>query len=210
MRKRIKVRSQAEFDRVVADGNVAVCREGYFEASGSASVSASGSASVSAYGSASVSASKYVAVHRHGDTARVDGGVLIQVPKLTDPETFLEFDDCEVSGRGSRATVVLYKAVDHAFNSYWDANYTPGSRTSCDDWLPEASCGRGLHFSPRAFIARRYFRQATRFVACRVKVADIVVIGDMGADKVKAPACECLYEVDIDGKRIEIEETKAA
>jgi len=239
----VDVTSQAELDRAVADGNIPVCRSGYFEASGNASVRAYGNASVSAYGNASVSAygdasvrafddasvraygnasvsaygnasvsaSKYVAIHRHGDTPKVDGGVLIQIPDLTDPANFLEFYGVAVEGRGRRATAVLYKAVDGDFNSHHGTNYTPGTTTTCDDddWSPENCCGYGLHFSPRPLIAQRYMSAATRFVACRVKVSDIVVIGDHRPDKIKVPACECLHEVDIDGEPLEVAEAAA-
>ena len=53
-------------------------------------------------------------------------------------------------------------------------------------------------------MARRYFHDATRFVACRVKLADIVVLADYAGvvDKVKAGACRVLHEVDVDGERV--------
>jgi hypothetical protein len=88
-------------------------------------------------------------------------------------------------------------------------SYQPGEKPSAPDWDPEPCCGAGLHFSPRAFMARKYAPLGKRFVACKVKVADIVVITDYGTpDKVKAKACQVLHECDEDG--VELKALKAA
>jgi hypothetical protein len=173
------------------------------EASDSATVRASGSATVRASGSATVEASRFVAVTRHGETAKVNGGVLIQIPPTDTPEAWADFYGLKVS----RGTVVLFKAVDDEFRSGHGTTYTPGSKPSAPDWQDHDGCGNGLHFCPRPFMAHLYHTNATRFVACRVKLADLVVIGSypgaLPSDKVKAPSCTVLHECDEDGVKLE-------
>jgi hypothetical protein len=57
----------------------------------------------------------------------------------------------------------------------------------------------------------RYNESAVRFMACPVRLDEIVVIepGSEGVDKVKAPGCGPIYEVDIDGNRLAPVETPA-
>lgn len=81
-------------------------------------------------------------------------------------------------------------------------SYRPGTSAEALDWDPAPSCGGGLHFSPRPFMARKYV-SGSRFVACRVKLADVVVIDDYGtSDKLKARSCTVLFECDEDGLEI--------
>jgi hypothetical protein len=185
-------------------------------ASGSASVSAYGSASVSAYdsasvraydsasvrasGSASVSATPFVAVQRTGKLAKVDGGVLIQIPDVKTTEQFLDYYGI----KATRGTVTLYKLVDDQYVSGHGTSYKPGEKPTAPDWDPTPCCGQGLHFSPRAFMARKYASpDIERFVACKVKVADIVVIDDYRTpDKIKSPRCEVLFACDEDGEKV--------
>lgn len=101
--------------------------------------------------------------------------------------------------------ITVYKAVDAGLRS---AHHAPGARgpfpypigetVTVPDWRPVARCGGGLHFGPTPRVARSYFREATRFLACEVRVAGMVIIGD----KIKAKSARVLYEVDIDGNRI--------
>ena len=172
----------------------------------SATVRAYDSATVRAYGSATVRASKYVAVHRHGDTPKVNGGVLIQVPACGDLAEFCEYYGIEVK----RGKAILYKLVDDDFKSGHGTVYKPGKGASCDDWDARPQCGNGLHFSPRPIMARKY-SNGSRFVACEVKVADAVVItqGQPPPDKIKAPACKVLYECDVDGTQLAAERLAA-
>jgi hypothetical protein len=184
--------------RACDSASVRACDSASVRAYGSASVRAYGSASVEAYGSASVSATPFVAVQRHGDRAKVSGGVLIQIPPLDTAKQFCEFYGI----KASRGTVTVYKAVGNSYTSEHGATYTPGGTTSCDDWSAEPRCGGGLHFSPRPFMARKY-SGGPRFVACRVKLTDLVVIRDYGTpDKVKAPRCKVLYECNEDGEKL--------
>jgi hypothetical protein len=169
-------------------------------ASDSASVSASGSASVRASDSASVRATPFVAVQRTGKLAKVDGGVLIQIPEVKTTEQFFEYYGI----KATRGTVTLYKLVDDKYLSAHGTSYKPGQKPSASDWDSEPCCGSGLHFSPRAFMARKYASpKFERFVACKVKVADIVVIDDYGTpDKIKSPRCEVLFACDEDGEKV--------
>jgi hypothetical protein len=263
----VEVTTQAELDKAVAAGNIAICRAGFFVASGSASVRAYGSASVEAYGSASVraygsasveasgsasvraygsasvraygsasveaygsasveaygsasvqaydsasvQATNYVAVQRHPDRGyghpTVKGGVLIDIPAIKTPQDFCDFYGL----KPTRGSVVLYKGVSDDFKSRHGASYQPGKSTMCADWSKEPCCGNGLHFSPRPWMARKYAPDCTRFVACRVKLTEVVVIVDYGtADKVKAPSCRVLFECDEDGQEIKADAAVAA
>lgn len=204
----IEVGSQGELDKAIADGNIPICRKGFFTASdsasvwasGSASVEAYGSASVWAYGSASVRASQFVAVHRFGTAPQVTGGVVIQVPERKTADEWIGYYGLDIED----GHVVLYKAVDDRYLSGHGADYTPGLTVTAEDFEAHTDCGNGLHFGPRPFMAKRYHDAATKYVACRVKVEDIVVIRSYGgpSDKVKARSCEALFECDEDGERL--------
>jgi len=167
----VNVTTQADLERVVAEGNVPVCRSGFFRA----------------FGSATVHASKFVAIHHHGDGPNVTGGVLIQVPEIATAKDWCDYFAVKVT----RGQAVLFKAVGRDFRSGHGAEYAPGGKTECDDWNPRPVCGGGLHFSPRPFLALRY-SDGPRFVACRVRVADLVVIPGFGGvpDKAKAPGVQ--------------------
>ena len=166
----------------------------------SATVKAFDSATVKAFDSATVTAAPFVAVQRHGTKAKVNGGVLIQIPDIKTVEQFCEFYGLKLL----RGSVVLFKCVGDDYVSAHGASYRPGEKPVAADWDPEPSCGNGLHFSPRPFMARRYAPNGTRFVACLVKLADLVVINDgYGTpDKAKASRCSVLHEVDEDGERV--------
>jgi hypothetical protein len=99
----------------------------------------------------------------------------------------------------------LYKAVDDEFGSYHGASYAPGSTPQAGDWDGgEEECGGGLHFAPRPTFAFPATDDATRFVACPVRVEDIVVQRhSIYPNKVKARGvCAPVYEVDGDGAPI--------
>lgn len=195
----VEVTTQAALDAAIADSNIPVCRSGHFTVSDSASVRASGSASVEAFDSVSVEATPHVAVQRHGTKAKVQGGVLIQIPELDTPGAWCEFYGVTVDD--GHAT--LFKGVDNQLVSAHGTSYRPGDTVACDNWDPHDGCGNGLHFSPRPFMARKYV-DAERFVACQVKLSDVVVISGYGlSDKVKAPGCVVLFECTEDGEPVE-------
>lgn len=198
----VECSTQAEVDRVTAAGDVAIVRSGFYRASDSASVEAYDSASVRASGSASVRASKFVVVTRYGTTAKVDGGVLIQIPAVDTIEEWADFYGLAVED----GEVVVFKAVDDGLKSGYAMEYPIGGEVSAPDWDGATSCGGGLHFCARPFIAARYFGDATRYLACAVKVADAVVVASWDqrpSDKIKAASCRVIHEVDIDGHALE-------
>jgi hypothetical protein len=166
---------------------------------GQSTVRARGQSTVRAGDQSTVRAGKYVAIHRNGDLPKVTGGVLIQIPKIKTVEEFCDYYGIEVKG----GNVILFKAVNEKWVSTNRVAYEPGTSVTCDDWSTEPRCGGGLHFSPRAFLTRKY-SDGPKLLACKVKVKDIVVITDMGLpDKVKAKSCKVLHEVDIDGVKVE-------
>ena len=169
----------------------------------SATVSAYGSAIVSAYDLATVSATPFVAVQRISKLAKVNGGVIIQIPEIKTTADFLAYYGIKTT----RGTVTLYKLVDDNYVSAHNTSYKPGEKPTASDWDPKPCCGYGLHFSPQAFLARKYAAPTKeRFVACKVRVKDIVVIDDCGQpDKVKASSCTVLHECDEDGVELQAE-----
>jgi hypothetical protein len=163
----------------------------------SASVRASGSASVSASGSASVRASKGVSIHKQPSSrGKLQGGVLIEVPDLDscDAATWLDWYGIDVK----RGFAVLFKAV----NADWQTTrgpewtYAPGRKVVAADFAPTRECGQGLHLCAAPHISQRYLEGATRFVAVKVRAADLIPLGD----KVKVPSCTVLHEVDEHGQ----------
>jgi hypothetical protein len=185
---------------VVARGSAHVVARGsaHVVAWGSAHVVARDSAHVVARGSAHVEATPYVAVHLHSQHVRLSGGTVIDLTSLNaeNTETWLTYNGLTTDGDGA---VVLYKAVnddltsEHALPDGTHATYQPGTTLAAPDWRGDHECGGGLHLSPTPLHALDYHRRAIRFVACRVRVADLRTIG---WDKAKVPACAVLHEVD--------------
>ena len=227
-----EVSTQAELDALSADECPHLVGSGYFTVSGNATVSAwdnatvrasdnatvraSGNATVRASGAtqirahdvARVTAGKYVVVTKHGKRAKVTGGTVVAVPEIKTPAQWCEWHGLEVTGKGAARTVTVYKAVDDNYLSGYGTEYRPGSTPEAGDFERTDSCGGGLHFSASPFEAKRYNPSACRFLACPVRLSEMVVIhgGDDVPDKVKArrvlaPGC---VEVDIDGKPAEL------
>jgi len=166
------------------------------------------SSHVEAWGSSHVVASKFasVTVDRNSadNAAVVSGGVLIEIPAISTAEDWCAYHGAEVAD----GIAILYKAVD---DDYATANsrrvgifYTPGSEPTAPDWDPEPECGGGLHFTARPTAAKSYNPTATRFIACPVALADIVVHSPASyPDKVKAPRLAGpAVEVDIYGEPV--------
>ena len=208
--KWVEVSTQAQLD-ALKPGEAAIVRAGFFTAYGSATVTAydsatvtaydsatvraTGSATVTAYDSATVRATEYVAVHHLSQRASVTGGVIIR-PKTDTPADWCDFYGVDVK----RGMAVLYKAVEDDWQGTHKRGitYRPGDKPKAPDFSPVAECGGGLHLSPRPFMARTYCQDATHFVACKVRVADLILLGD----KVKVPGCTVLHEVDEDGEAL--------
>ena len=174
----VEVATQAQLDKAVKNGDIPVCRKGFF----------------SAYDSATVDATPYVAIHKFGTGPKVKGGVVIDVP--TTFESVAQW--CDYYGvKQSRGRLTVFKGVDANLVSSHGMQYEPGSTVTAPDWDAGEWCGNGLHFSPRAFLTHRY-TEAVRYLACTVKASDVTLLGD----KIKAPSCKVLHEVDIDGERV--------
>src|SRR5579872_3774040 len=169
-------------------------------ARGSSHVVAWGSSHVVARESSHVEATPYVAVTKQiGHRGKINGGVVIEIPKVETAADWLAFQGLTAK----RGLVTLYKAVDDEWKSGYGFVYAPGTKPACDDWNDRAACGGGLHFTAHPLISKSYHDQATRFVACPVRVSEIVVIDN---EKVKAPrVAGAIFEVGPDREPIAAE-----
>ena len=100
---------------------------------------------------------------------------------------------------------VVYKAVSpelEAGQSHRLTAYPIGETVAAPDWDPRKARGNGLHFSPTPRQALRYYQgpdsTKARYLACRVVLDTLVPLDD----KCKAPSCEVLHEVTIDGEAV--------
>ena len=140
-----------------------------------------------------------VGVLKH-DRATVDlpGAVILKTPEsVKTVEEWIDYYDCAGSEEGA---MEVYKRVGDDLASERGVVYAIGTEVACDDWNDRAECGGGLHFSPSAGATRRY-SSGSRVLLCEVQAADVVLLGD----KLKAPACKVIAEVDEDGERLALE-----
>jgi uncharacterized protein (DUF2345 family) len=168
----------------------------------SATVRAFGAVMVRARGQAQVETSGRVAVMRHGGGPVVSADAVTEATRPTTAEEWCAYYGVPVVD----GVATLYKAVDQNFESYHGGSYVPGSLPSAADWDGgEKECGGGLHFSPRPTFALAAPVDDVRFVACPVRLEDIVFVrGGVYPDKVKASAvCAPVYEVHEDGTAVE-------
>jgi hypothetical protein len=167
-------------------------------AGGSARVRAFGAAMVRARGEAHVEATGGASVVRHGRGAVVAGEGTSDVTSLATPAEWCEYYGVQVQD----GVATLYKAVEEDFSTYHGGSYGPGTEPFASDWDGgERECGAGLHFSPRPTFALPHPDDRMRFVACPVRLEDIVPHPDgLYPDKVKARGvCAPVYEVHEDG-----------
>lgn len=214
----VEVRTQAELDAALKDaaGKIIRCLgDGYFyiagsshvearesshvEARGSSHVEAAGAAHVEARDSTSVDAkSDLVVVHIYGSNTHVSGGTQIKVPEIRTPQQW-----CDWYGLlAADGVVTLFKGVDDSYMSPKGGNYTPGTIPEAPDWDGgKEECGGGLHFSPHPYMTLEFNSRATKFVACPVQLADIVVhCPAQYPQKVKARGCCApVWECDREG-----------
>jgi hypothetical protein len=170
----------------------------------SSTVTAYDSSTVTAYGSSTVTASKYTAVHLHSQHVTLDAhGAVLDVTAIDqhDPESWCEYTGVEVED----GTAIVYKAVDSELRSGRGLAYPIGETIVDPKWAPTDECGQGLHFGPTPVHALAYHSNATRFLACRVRLSEAVGISDGGTEKIKARSCDVLYEVDEHGRRLAVE-----
>jgi hypothetical protein len=138
-------------------------------------------------------------VHQHSRRATITGGVVIDALPPTTVDGWLDYYGLEVVD----GVVTLFKTVRKDWRSGHGFDYTPGTTPVAPDWDGgKAECGGGLHFSPRPWMARQFDTEATLFVGCPVRVADIRPPCEVDAypAKVKARGC-CgpVFQVDEDG-----------
>jgi len=167
-------------------------------AGGAATVRAFGSVMVRARGRAKVQATDGVAVMRHGPYVTVSGGTAREAVRPGTAEEWCRYYGVPLEN----GVATLYKAVNDDFDSYHGLTYRPGNEPRAPDWDGgERECGGGLHFSPRPTFALPVPGDELRFVACPVRLEDIVFHPDGDyPDKVKAAAvCAPVYEVLEDG-----------
>jgi hypothetical protein len=177
-------------------------------AGGSASVTARGSAVVKAWDSARVDAGDAAEVEAwEAATVAATGSARVKTWGAAGPEPIDGAAEwCDFYGvRVEDGIATVYKAVDDDFRSQFGFAYAPGSEPQASDWNGSPRCGGGLHFSPAPWFALELVPYATRFVACPVRIADMVLIEELQhRRKVKAPAvCAPVYEVDLKGDRVE-------
>ena len=161
------------------------------------------SATVHLYGSATAQhIGSHVAVHLHSGAVKVTGGVIIDHTGVSD------FEGAQWAAYHALADAdghaVVYKAVSpelEAGQSHRLTAYPIGETVAAPDWDPRKACG-GLHFSPTPRQALRYYQgpdsTKARYLACRVVLDTLVPLDD----KCKAPSCEVLHEVTIDGEAV--------
>ena len=199
-----EVKTQAALDKELAkaDPNVIVVCVGKnsFIVRGSSHVVARESSHVVAWESSHVEASQYVSVTKRArdSLVSISGGVLIEIPALNTAEEWLDYYGVPIVD----GVATLFKAVRQSYGSHFhdDFKYLPGSTPAAPDWDPVPECGNGLHFSPAPFMALEFYslEEEPRFIACPLRVEEIVVHPDgTYLNKVKAPrvALPC-YEVD--------------
>ena len=162
------------------------------------------SATVHLYGSATAQhIGSHVAVHLHSGAVKVTGGVIIDHTGVSD------FEGAQWAAYHALADAdghaVVYKAVSpelEAGQSHRLTAYPIGETVAAPDWDPRKACGNGLHFSPTPRQALRYYQgpdsTKARYLACRVVLDTLVPLDD----KCKAPSCEVLHEVTIDGEAV--------
>jgi len=153
---------------------------------------------------AKVFATAFVAITILSARATVEGGVQITPPDITTGAAWCEHYGVDV---GDDGIATLYKAVDEAWCSPHGFAYVPGTTPEAPDWDGgKQECGGGLHFCPQSWMVERWFEDWKHIVACPVRVEDISAHGFEAdyPDKCKARrVCEPIFEVDINGKRID-------
>jgi hypothetical protein len=103
----------------------------------------------------------------------------------------------------SKGVATVYKAVNDQWTTDRGTDYTPGQMPTAPDFKPTDACGNGLHFGPTPHHALAYHHEATRFLAAKVAIADLIPITGNSTAKCKAPGVvKPLVEVTVDGKKV--------
>ncbi len=182
---------------------------------GSSTVRASGSSTVTAYDSSTVTAWGYVFVQTWTANVSVKAEPTVIVAQrgpactvagpepVVQPNPSTAADWCSYYGIPIvDGVATLFKGVKADYKSGRGGDYTPGTTPSVEVFKPEPECAEGaLYFSPTPHHTHQFI-EAERYVACPVRVDDIVVHPNgQYPEKVKAKGCCApVYEVDIDGE----------
>ncbi len=167
-------------------------------------VVAKGYVQISVRGRVAVKAVATVAVLVAGTLATIEGAGFIQHVDQSTPRAWCEHYGVEIREFDGVECAILFKGLDENFTAKWrEFKYLPGTTPACDDWDPKVECGRGLHFSPSCGHTREFI-VASKWVACPVKLEDIVVHPDgTYPQKCKAPRLHApCWEVDRDGEPV--------
>ena len=179
----------------------------HVEAWESAHVEAWGSVQVRAYNDVVVTAQSQYVVVTQDATAQITGpATVVVVPPIRTAADWIAYYGAQACDAMSDS-VVLYKAVRDDYRSAHGFLYQPGSVPQAPDWDGgTAECGGGLHFCATPSACLAFDRIATRFMACPVRIADIVVHDDpVYPFKIKATGlCAPCWEVDRRGNRREV------
>ena len=218
------VKTAVEFYAAIKAGNIPVITEGEIEAeikTGSPRIILKGTAklrlstressapSVEAWGYAQLRLSgKVVATlsatcHAviHGTKAKVKGGTRVHV-KIKNAKDWCDYYGLTVA----KGIAVLFKAVNNEYrtnHSNW--LYQPGTTPTAPDWDGgKQECGCGLHFSPSPAMALEFNTNATKFIACPVRLKDIAIHPDGEyPQKCKAKGCCApVWEVNRHGEKV--------
>ena len=187
-----------ENSTVTARGNSTV------NARENSTVTARENSTVNAWGNSTVNASSWVVVHKLGPYVKVQGGVIIEPPLLSTPELWCEFYGVDVVD----GVATVFKGVNDMYRTGkpYNFSYAIGTTPEAPDWDGgNQECGKGLHFSPHPQMTLEFKPDATKFVACPVRLSDMSVHPNgLYPQKCKAKGlCAPCYEVDRNGKRIE-------
>lgn len=184
------------------DATVMACARATVKAYDDATVMAWDRATVDAYGSATVKAGTCVPVRVNSKNVTHQGGVIIDMTTIDakDPETWCAMHLVEVDKDGQAH---LYKALDADLNAGHDYRLThyPIGQVVDDtaNWVDDNSYGNGLHVSPTPWLAKAYYKEASRFVEVCCPVEELRPIN---SSKAKAPRLRVLREVTVDGSPI--------
>jgi hypothetical protein len=164
-------------------------------------VEARGYVQISIFGAVIAKLGAHCSAIIHGKGAKVTGGSQTKV-LLRKPKEWCDYYGVAVKG----GTATLFKALNVDFTSPHGLLYAPGSTVEAPDWDGgKQECGGGLHFSPAPAMAREFHTGAIKYVACPVRLTDMAVhpYGEYPQKCKARRICKPIYEVDVDGERVE-------
>ncbi|SMB81545.1 hypothetical protein [Deinococcus hopiensis] len=186
-------------------------------ARGHSHVHAGGHSLVEAQGNCRVTARQLSRVHL-SDEAFVDATALVflqgpgpevqasertalPIPILTDVTAWADFHGLALA---LDRTLIVYKAVDGDFCSSRGFRYAPGTAVNAERWNNRPALEDGLHFAPTPHDAHMHMDGAKRYLACRVRLEESVVLGGSCPTRstLKSRRCSVLYEVNLLGHRV--------